>query len=45
MEKEEIQTTMATLINDVRIIVERGLKKAYRECLILHRHTFAIYSP
>ena len=30
MEKDEIQTTMTTLISDVRNIVERGLKKAYQ---------------
>lgn len=30
MEKDEIQTTMTTLINDVRIIVEKRLKKAYQ---------------
>lgn len=30
MKKDEIQTTMTTLISDVRNIVERGLKKAYQ---------------
>ena len=30
MKKDEIQTTMTTLISDVRNIVERGLKKVYQ---------------
>ena len=40
MEKDEIQTTMTTLINDVRIIVEKRLKKAYQNVNVITVFTY-----
>jgi hypothetical protein len=44
MATDKIQTTMTTRISDVRIIVERGLKKACSECQIIHGHTLSQFT-